>query len=212
LNKLPELNLKKLHFLILILLSNILYAQNSANNSVSLSLFIGGLSIRSESFKNIYKSNTGLIFGGSLGIPISNKLTLDGSIQYYYKESSYLSAIDGGTRGNAILKQVVIFSGLQYIFFSKGIFLMSGLGGLSISLVDEERKDENGRFLYQTEGTGNFGIYGGLNFELSIGESPVSVYGNLKYLHSWNPVLEFDETYRALFYVGGIKLYFMNRW
>ena len=59
---------------------------------------------------------------------------------------------------------------------------------------------------------GNFGIYLGADFELSLGKGPVAIFGDAKYTYSWNPVLEYEDTYRDLKYTAGLKLYLKPRW
>lgn len=203
--------MKKILLLFLIF-SKFLFAQKPENNSISLSFFIGGLSIQSDNFTKIYKSNTGLIFGSSLGIPVNDRFTLEGSVLYHQKESKYISALDGGTPANAIVKQVVAFGGFRYIIYSKSFFELGLCGGLSLAVLDEERVADDDKFLFAVEGLGNFGIYGGMNAEINLWKSHFAIYTNLKYLFSWAPVMKFDDTYRALFFVGGIKIYLTDRW
>ncbi len=85
-------------------------------------------------------------------------------------------------------------------------------GGYSIAVIDEERKNTAGAFIYEIEGTGNSGAYGGANLEINFLKSPVSLFAKYRYYFSWKPVLEFDETYKAQKISFGIRLYFAERW
>lgn len=189
-----------------------LIAQKHSTNSTFVSLYAGGLAIQSENFTDIYQSNYGIIVGGGLGIPIYNSLSLDGSLQYYQKEANYKSIADLESDSRAVLKQLILFAGFQYKLITNGYLSISLLSGITIALVDEERVTSSGSFIYEIEGSGNFGVYGGANFELSLGQGPIAIFGNLKYVYSWNPILKYDGNYNAINTVAGIKLYLTNRW
>ena len=79
--------------------------------------------------------------------------------------------------------------------------------GLTVAIIDEERKDKNGAFTYEIEGNGNLGIFVGGIIEVNLGNSPFSMNSELNYVYSWSPLLEYDETYKAINFIAGIRDY-----
>lgn len=206
--------MQKIKYLILILLSLSQFSlgQKSSSNASFISLYIGDLSIISENITKYYDSKNDLTFGVGIGIPISNSLSIDASVSYYKKSSHFPEAIDISSIESAVLKQLIFNAGLNFQLIPNRIVGFSFLFGVNYASIDEERKSSDGRFIHQIEGAGNTGIYGGANIELSLGRGPMAIFGNAKYTYSWEPFLEFEDTYRELRYTAGVKFYLASRW
>jgi hypothetical protein len=203
-------------FIFLILISsftlNSSFAQKLISNSAYITFYAGDLSILSEEFTEFYNSKNALIFGVGFGVPINNTLSIDASASYFQKKSNYTLPTDLNSLNSAILKQVIFSTGLKINFIPQRVFGLSFLSGIKYAYINEERKNAKGVYLHEIEGSGNLGVYIGAEFELSLGKGPVAIYGETKYSYSWNPILEFEDTYRELTYAAGIKIYFSKRW
>jgi hypothetical protein len=198
--------------LILFALTSLSWAQRSNSNSVFISFFAGDLSILSENFTDIYDSKNNLVLGLGFGIPLSGSITFDGSVFYYKKEADFTSADPMASLENALLKQIIFNAGFQYHLLPNRIVGLSFLCGANYALVNEEHVFSGDEPVYKLDGNGNLGLYGGANFEISFGKGPVALFGDVKYTYSWNPILEYDNTYRDIKYTGGLKLYLSQRW
>jgi len=206
------MNIQKLLLLILIILTNNAIGRSKNLNSGYLSLQGGSYSIFSINYKTLYSSKTGLVLGTSFGIPISSKFSLYGSISYFQNEGEYIPDNNFAEQENNILKQLIFDAGIEINLFPQNIVGLYMQSGFTIARIDEERKSSDGDFIYQTEGTGNFGIFGAAVLEINLGKSPISIFSEYKYYYSWNPLLEFDNTYHAHKITFGTRLYFSNRW
>lgn len=206
--------MRNLILLIIITLafSNPSFGQKRIGNAPFVSLFAGDLSIQAEKFLDYYDSKNDFTFGLGLGIPLGNSLSFDLSALYFEKESTYLSATNLNSQENAILKQIILNAGFQVHLLPNRIVGFSFLAGANYAIVDEERTNEEGQFVYEIEGEGNIGIYGGANIELSLGHTPFALFADARYTYSWKPILEYDDSYRDLRYTAGLKLYLSNRW
>jgi hypothetical protein len=198
-------------FLFLILLTTSLtFGQKKSSNASFISFFAGDLSIQSEKFLDYYDSKNDLTFGIGFGFPLSNAISTDVSVSYFEKKSTYIAGLNNNA--SALLKQLILNAGFQVHLLPNRIVGLSFLGGVNYSLIDEERKSQDGEFVYEIEDEGNFGVYGGANLELSLGRAPIAIFADAKYTYSWNPVLEYADTYREVKYTVGIKLYLTSRW
>lgn len=193
-------------------LSNVTFGQNRVRNASFISFYAGDLSIQAEKFLNYYDSKNDLTFGLGIGIPINNSLSFDVTASYFEKESKYNSEFNLNSEGNAILKQLILNAGFQLHLLPNRIVGLSFLIGANYSFIDEERTTEDGAFVSEIEGKGNLGIYGGANIELSLGHSPVALFGDARYTYSWKPILEYDDTHREIRYTAGLKIYLSDRW
>jgi len=202
----------KLILIVLIVFSNSILSQRYTALAPHISLFGGDLSVLPDNFTNYYDSKNGFTFGIGIGVPISRSLTLDASVSYFEKQSNFNSQNQLNVVDNAILKQLIVNSGIQYHLLPHRIVGLTFLAGFNYSFVDEERKNSDGEFVYEVEGGGNLGVYGGVNFELSLGRGPIAVFGEGKYTYALNPILIYGDNYRELKYIAGLKLYFANRW
>ena len=197
---------------ILIICSSISLAQRRSSNAPFISLFAGDLAIISENITKYYDSRNDVSYGIGLGVPLSRSLTFDVSASYYEKESQFsLNNLDEPD-AEALLRQIILNAGFQINLLPNKIIGLSFFFGGNYAFVDEERRDNQGSLVYQLEDKGNLGVYGGANFEISLGKKPIALFGDLKYTYSWKPVLEFEDTYREIKYTGGIKIYLANRW
>ncbi len=204
---------KKIYLLFILLTSSNLSLGQKLNSSAAwISFYAGDLAVLSENFTDYYDSKNELTYGIGLGVPLSRSLVFDASVSYFQKSSNYLSFVDQTSIESTILKQVIFNAGLQVQLLPNRIVGLSFLVGVNYAIVDEKRKSAEGAFVYQLEGEGNFGIYGGANLELSLGRGPFAIFADAKYTYSWNPILEFDASYRELKYSAGIKLYLSSRW
>ena len=201
-----------LAFAILLSLAGSTFGQRYASNSPYVSFFAGDLSIQSEKFTEFYESKNDLVYGISFGIPVSNSINIDASASYFQKSANYTLDIDSELTNSIILKQLIFNTGVQINLMPNRIIGLSFLGGLNYAMIDEEKKDHEGKIIDDVEEWGNFGIYLGADFELSLGKGPVSIFGDAKYTYSWNPVLQYEDTYRDLKYTAGFKFYLKRRW
>ncbi|MCB0730325.1 MAG: hypothetical protein KDC88_04765 [Ignavibacteriae bacterium] len=205
----------KYFFLIFILL--IIYTENNSAQILKrkasyLSIYAGNLRVQSKNFQSIYGSSDGLILGISTGIATSNRITIQGAFSYFGKESSYFTKGNIIEENTAIFKQLIFNGGVQYHLIPQSIFNISLLTGITFSLIDEESKNAQSEFIYENEGFGNFGIYGGISSEVSLAKGPIALFGELKYLYSWNSMLANDDSYSALMATAGIRIYPSKRW
>jgi hypothetical protein len=188
------------------------FGQRYHSNSPHISFFAGDLSIQSQKFAEFYETKNDLVYGIGFGIPVSNSITIDASASYFQKSSNYSVEPDSEFLNSAIIKQIIFNTGFQVNLMPNRIIGLSFLGGLNYAMIDEEKKDHDGNFLSEVEDWGNLGIYLGADFELCLGKGPISIFGDAKYTYSWNPILEYEETYRDLKYTAGLKLYLKRRW
>ena len=197
---------------LLLLFTEFNFGQKYPSNSPYIAFFAGDLSIHSQKFAEFYETQNDLVYGISFGIPVSNTITLDASASYFKKSSEYSLEPESEFLNSAIIKQLIFNTGLQINLMPNRIIGLSFLGGFNYALIDEEKKDHEGIVISDVEDWGNLGIYLGADFELSLGKGPVAIFGDAKYTYSWNPVLDYDETYRDLKYTAGLKLYLKKRW
>ena len=203
---------KVLLFVLLCLFSNIGHAQSSSSNSVSLSAYVGDLAIISEKFSAYYGSKNDFTFGVRVGVPLTNTLSLNTSATYFQKKSNLALKNQFDPIQNSALKQIIFNTGVQINLLPNRIVGLSLLTGISYSLIDEQIKTPNGITISKIEGSGNLGLYGGAIFELSLGRSPFSIFGDVKYTYSWNPLLVYENSYREIRFTGGLKIYLAKRW
>ena len=187
------------------------HCQNSEYKSSFISVYVGDLSILSENLNEYYGSKNDMTFGLGIGIPISRSLTFDASISYFQIKSNISPRLSEETSIESDLKQLIYNAGLQLHLLPNRIIGLSFLVGLNYATINEERVSDN-ILMYDLEGSGNLGVYGGANFEINFGRSPLALHGDIKYTYSWDSLLEYDEQYRELKYTGGIKVYLANRW
>ena len=197
---------------IIILVSNLSIAQRANSNAVSISIYAGDLAILSENFLESYGSKNELAFGGGFGIPISNSFTLNASVTYFSKKSNLaeLNEIDQLKKNS--LEQIIFNTGLQIHLLPNRIIGLSILCGMTYSLIEEEIKAQSGELIADTKGEGNLGVYGGANFEVSFGRTPLALFGDVKYSYAWDPLLNYEKSYREIRYTGGLKFYLTKRW
>ena len=187
-------------------------AQGSGSNSSFISIYVGDLSVLSENFTDYYDSKNNLTFGIGFGIPISRSFTFDASISYYHKKSDFPETLEITSISSSELQQLIYNAGLQVHLLPNKIIGLSFLFGFNYATINEERRDIDENLIYDLSSSGNLGIYGGANFEISFGRSPLALHGDVKYTYAWDTVFEFADTYREIKYSGGIKLYLANRW
>lgn len=204
---------RKLFFiLVLFVFSTIIFAQRPKTRSVYLSAYAGDLAILSENFLDYYGSKNDFIFGVGLGIPISSTFSLDASATYFQKKSNLSEINQFDPKLTSNLEQIIFNAGVQIHLLPNKIIGLSFLLGASYSLIEEERKTENAVIVHKIEDDGNFGVYGGAVFELSLGKGPFAIFGDVKYTYSWEPILMYEDTYREIRYTGGLKIYLSKRW
>lgn len=209
-----DINVRNLILLLFVTfsLSNITFAQRRGSNAPFIYLFGGDLSIQAENILDYYDSKNDLTFGLGFGVPLSKSFSFDVSASYFEKESKYQSLINLNSEETALLKQIILNAGFQLHILPNRIVGLSFLAGVNYSFVDEERTTDDGVFVYEIEESGNLGIYGGANIELSLGYSPVALFADARYTYSWKPILVYDDTYSELRYTAGLKIYLSNRW
>ncbi|MCW8850468.1 MAG: hypothetical protein OQJ81_10860 [Melioribacteraceae bacterium] len=204
---------KKVLLLVLVyLFSNIGFAQRYSPNSVSLSVYAGDLAIVSEKFSTYYGSKNDFTFGVGFGIPLNNTWSITTSATYFHKKSNSTAENQFDPSQNSVLKQIIFNTGAQINLLPNRIVGLSFLAGVSYSLINESRKTSNGTTIAKIEGSGNLGLYGGAIFELSLGRSPFSFFGDAKYTYSWDPLLTYEDSYREIRFTGGLKIYLAKRW
>lgn len=199
-------------FAVIIFTSNFGLAQRLITNTTYVSVYAGDLAILSENFLNSYGSKNELAFGLGFGVPLSESYTLNLSATYFSKNSNFAELNEFAPPLNSSLKQIIFNTGLQIHLLPNRIIGLSLLGGMTYSIIDEEKKTQTDQVFSQISESGNFGLYGGANFEISFGRSPLALFGDVKYSYSWNPILEYEDTYREVRYTGGLKLYLSQRW
>lgn len=203
---------KVILFAIIIVTSNLGLAQRLNTNVTYVSIYAGDLAILSENFLNSYGSKNELAFGLGFGLPLSNSYTFNISATYFSKNSNLALLNELEQPLSSSLEQIIFNTGLQIHLLPNRTIGLSLLGGMTYSIINEEKKMASGQAVSQIEDSGNFGLYGGANFEVSFGRSPLALFGDVKYSYSWNPVLEYEDTYREVRYTGGLKLYLSQRW
>lgn len=196
----------------IVFVSNIGLAQRLNTNVTYVSIYAGDLAILSENFLNSYGSKNELAFGVDFGLPLSSSSTFNISATYFSKNSNLADLNEFEPSVNSSLEQIIFNTGLQIHLLPNRIIGLSLLGGMTYSIIDEEKKMLTDQVVSQIESSGNFGVYGGANFEISFGRSPLALFGDVKYSYSWNPILEYEDTYREVRYTGGLKLYLSKRW
>ncbi len=188
-----------------------LFGQNKERKSGYISIHGGAYTILSDNYNKYYDSKFGLIFGASLGIPLSTKIHLFGKISYFENSGILTSDVTGFREGTSVLKQVLVNGGMQFKIASSKVVNLYLQTGLTFAIIDEERKNKEGSFTYDIEGNGNFGIIIGSILEVKFGNSPFSLVGELNYVYSWTPLLEYDKTYNAVNLTTSFRYYFGNK-
>ena len=199
-------------FIFLFLVASVSSAQRRSKESSFISVYVGDLSILSEGFTDYYDSKNDITFGIGFGIPLSRSFSLDASVSYYRKKSEYSPPLELNSITSAELQQMIYNAGLQVHLLPNKIIGLSFLFGFNYATINEERKNQDEDLIYDLSSSSNLGIYGGANFEISLGRSPVALHGDVKYTYAWDTVFEFAKDYREIRYTGGIKLYLANRW
>ncbi len=173
-----------------------------------IAFHFGKYGVLSESFTQYYGSRFGYYLGGSIGLPLSNKVSFFGKASYFQKEGIPIYKLTGLREGSAILKEGIIELGIQIKSSVSNYINFIIISGITMAVIDEERFSPTHQFTYETEGNGNFGILLGGALEISLGESPFSIVNEVNYIYSWNPLLEYEKTYQALNFTTGIRFYF----
>ena len=173
-----------------------------------IALHFGRYGVLSESFTNYYGSRFGYYYGGSIGLPVSNKISVFGKASYFQKEGVPIYEPTGLREGSAILKEGIIEFGIQIKSYETESIHFIIISGITLAVIDEERFSPTHNFTYETEGNGNFGILLGGALEISLGKSPFSIVNQVNYIYSWKPLLEYESTYQALNFTTGLRLYF----
>jgi len=199
---------KYLISLIALLFLSSISAQTSHKRQAFISLHFGKYGVLSESFTKYYGSRFGYFFGGNLGIPISEKVSLFGKASYFQKEGIPIYEVTGLREGSAILKEGIIDFGIQVRYFLTESVHLIIISGVTIAIIDEERFSPTHNFTYETEGNGNFGILLGGAIEIPLWESPFSIVNEVNYIYSWKPKLEYESTYQALNFAVELRFYF----
>ena len=187
-------------------------AQRSNAEAISLSAYVGDLAILSEKFSEYYGSKNGFAFGVGIGVPLSTTLSLNTSATYFQKKSKLAEENQFDPIQNSTLKQIIFNTGLQINILPNRIVGLSLLAGFTYSLIDEKRKTPNGTIISKIDEGGNLGLYGGAIFELSLGRSPFSLFGDVKYTYAWDPLLTYENSYREIRFTGGLRIYLSKRW
>ena len=187
-------------------------AQSSSSKSISLSAYVGDLAILSEKFSKYYGSKNDFIFGVGIGVPLSTTLSLNTSATYFQMKSNLAEENQFNPIQNSVIKQIIFNTGLQINILPNRIVGLSLLAGLTYSLIDEKRKTTNGIIISKIDDGGNLGLYGGAMFELSLGRSPFSIFGDVKYTYVWDPLLIYENSYREIRFTGGLRIYLSRRW
>lgn len=195
-------------FLLVLLSISSISAQTLNNKKGFIAFHLGKYGILSRNFTQYYGSRFGYYYGGSLGIPLSKRLSLFGKATYFHKEGIPIYEPTGLREGSAILKEGIIELGIQIkSSITKSIYFII-FSGITFAIIDEERFSPTHQFTYEIEGDGNFGILLGGAFEILLGKSPFSIVNEVNYTYSWNPLLEYEKTYQALYFSTGMRFYF----
>lgn len=190
----------------------IILGQNSDSRSSFISLYIGDLTILSENFREHYGSKNDLTFGLGFGVPISHSITVDASISYFQKKKDFNPPINENSTARSNLEQFIYNAGLQLHLLPNRLIGLSFIFGINYATINEEWKNSDNITEYSLKDNGNLGVYGGANFEINLGRSPLAIHGDIKYTYCWDSILDYDENYRELKYMGGIKLYLAKKW
>jgi len=201
------MKLKSTLLLILFIIISNISAQSKVKNSGYLSIHGGAYTVLSENYDKYYERKFGTIFGLSLGVPVSSRINLFAKLSYFENESIPTSDLTNDKTKTSVLKQLLFNSGIQYKILNASRVNLYLQTGLTAAIIDEERKDEIGAFTYEIEGNGNFGIFAGGIIEINLWNSPVSILGEFNYVYSWSPLLEYDETFKAINFVVGLRYY-----
>ena len=127
-------------------LTGFTFGQRYASNSPYISFFAGDLSIHSEKFTEFYESKNDLVYGIGFGIPVSNSISIDASASYFQKSANYTFDTDFELLNSIILKQLIFNTGVQINLMPNRIIGLSFLGGLNYAMIDEEKKDHEGKY------------------------------------------------------------------
>lgn len=202
----------KFALMLFLFVGNQIFSQANNPNSGYFALHGGNYSIFSKNYQILYGSKPGFIIGSDLGISLSSKLSLAASVSYFQKEFEYIPDDNTELQENNILKQLILDVGIDINTFPQSIVDLYLQTGVTIAMIDEERKNTDGEFIYEIEGNGNFGVYAGGTLELNLGKSPISIFSSYRFYYSWKPLLTYNKTYSAHKIIFGLRLYFSDRW
>ena len=200
--------MKKIFLILLLFFVVDVSGQTLEHKRGFVSLHYGRYGVLSKNFTKYYETRFGYYFGGSLGIPLTEKVSLFGKLSYFQKEGIPIYEPTGLREGSAILKEGLINAGIQIKFYRSKIIDFIFSSGLTFALIDEERFAPTGAFTYETEGNGDLGIFIGGAIEINLGKSPFALVNEINYIYSWNPVLEYEKSYQALNYSASLRFYF----
>lgn len=167
-----------------------LFSQN-VNNSFFASANLGGIAVFTKGFEETYDSRYGIVYGGSIGLPISLKIHLYGKVLYFTKEGvptfNKLQFIDNQPvyvktkAGSANLNQWLINFGLMYSIQIHNDYSLGFGAGLNNNITSETRKDAEGFNKYSVEKESFWGLWGGVSIDRKIEKSPISIFFEAQY-------------------------------
>jgi hypothetical protein len=190
--------------------------------SVFISANTGIFLTAHENFSKVYDSNTGIVFGGTLGLPLSTRTYLYGKATYFSKRGVPVIAtfaIQNGTpilisetrSGTATFRQWIFDAGLQYNLFLTEMFTIGFNGGLAYSTLSEEQRSADGSFSSSTSGIGSFGFFAGAALEKNFRGVPLSIVLEPQYNYSRRDLVGIIGDYGGLNISLGIRFYFSDR-
>jgi len=214
---------KKIITLVVMLLSSFsTYAQSDNLRSPFISVHSGVFLTSIHDFDKTYDSQSGLVYGLGVGLPLSTRsywygkatlFTKSGTpvIKSYNFENGMPIIVSEKREGYASYTQWIINGGILYNFFLTPDWTLGLNGGITYSIVSEEQKNNSGTIGSSISGSGIFGFFLGGVLEKNFDKSPFSIFVEPQFNFMQSAILSNFKNYGGLNLNLGVRFYFKNR-
>jgi hypothetical protein len=209
-------------FYLIILSSCFASAQGIQHSSPFIAVNVGGFASGVGGFDKVANSRMVFAFGGSLGLPASDKVYVYAQLSYfsksdvsvtsttYYRNGQRLATPEQVTGPISFRQWITNFGVLDRVLSTESIALEI-MGGLTFSRFKADQGDlVPGRVFpgspVETHTMG--GLFAGLILEHSLGQSPFSPFLGVQYDHLWPLASSNVSNYGAINLAGGVRFHF----
>lgn len=186
-----------------------------------LSAHLGAFISSRSDFASTYNSNTGLAFGVGAGLPFTSQLYLCARATYFSKSGTpwwYTYSFQNGTTtlvskvrdGSAEFKQWIFNAGLRYNFPILTTYQLGVGAGVTVTMFSESDRSANGLGSSENSGEGALGYYGELDIQRRLRNTPLVVFGDVRYNLTRQTVLAAVGNYGGVDLSIGVRCIFQQ--
>lgn len=207
-------------FVVLIMSSAIL-PQEKTPRSVFVSVHGGLFNSALKNFKEVYNSNTGFVYGLSVGLPTSTRSYLYSKATYFSKSGTPIIhdyIIDGGLyevssrkEGTAKFNEWIFNLGFYYKFFPHPDWTLGLNGGFAFCVFNEKQKNADGTISSSTSTIIATGFFVGTVLERNFNPGHFSIFFEPQYNSAEEPVFNNSANYGGFNFNLGVRYYFKER-